>query len=248
MSTRRRIALGLVALSIAVFALVMGLTQPQNDNTPTTPSSPIAGSYDEPASGMPNEYQFADSRAQLDESDVRTVNTPVFNCSVNDGRPRATYGDVDGLTPCWNQVVHVMIDKDGAPSLAKYTNVIGGHSVQTVLDQASYNQRENTGENHYKFTVITEPKSTYEFDIQHLNGDLINNPRFADHVIYYRVDNGTWQIKTGNLFEGLRFSEGKKMEIVVVIYDEQAPKTIAPVPFDWGKMAKGLRFAHFTDK
>jgi hypothetical protein len=218
-----------------------------------TPSSPIDQNYRGSLDGsMPSQYRDYDPYAPLTEQARAKVNSPVFGCAANDGKPRATNVEVDKLTPCWNQVLHVIVDDQMNPHFSKYTNVIGGHSVHLAKDLNSYNRYEKTGEDHYKFTVVPKNEAMYDFDVIHLGANLNDGTRFKGMETYYRINNGVWELQTRNTFEGLGFNTGdpivgerNTLEVVVVIYDTQAPNASVSVPFDWSKMAKGTGLPHF---
>lgn len=246
MFTRKRIW-----LVVAVVTLLLGGgAYWAVSNNSGTASSPISQNYTGAlGGGMAPIRDYYSPSSPLTADDAREVAAPVFNCSLNTGRPRATYADVVNLRPCWNEVFHVTVDDKMVPTQAKYTSVSDGHSVHLVSNRDAYDHSENTGEDHYKFVVVPDNPEHYDIDFYALNGSL------PQYELYYRVNNEVWEMKYGNLLEGNGFNTGdmilgvrNTLEVVIVMYNPNlpAPSTPLAVPFDWTKMWKGVRLPTFA--
>lgn len=171
------------------------------------------------------------------------VSRATFDCAINKDKPRETNGQADKLVPCWNQSFHVTVDGKGQPSIGEFTKVRGSATVEQG-NAAEYDAYKKTGADTWVFTVLSRDDiAAYQYDFSYWGNS--STLVAQDRQIYYRIDNGAWQI-AGN-FGDITTTPGQKMEAVLFFLDPTQPRDLVRTPFNWRDVSKGLYMQHFAD-
>jgi hypothetical protein len=159
---------------------------------------------------------------------------PAFDkCPANQGNPRATYGDLDRLVPCYNTFWLVRVT-DGVPGNAA-GNIDDG--TVDIKQRKGFNQPPRSN---WRLTVLSEGNTYY------VNYNWAT--RFTTVEIYYKSGNGPWQL--GGNVNDYDFPTNLVTDFLFVAHDPKKPVTdsvkLNDNAFSWETVQKAWGNPHFA--